>query len=136
MTRGGPRTRPVSRPEAAQFMGKAEEFLDTAQEALEEGRYNAAAGNAVHSGINAVDAILGILTGQRASGQDHAQAVQLISVVPGVGREASNHLRRILPLKTRAEYDPRPVSAADATRAVDQSHKLVGLARSVMSDRG
>jgi negative regulator of replication initiation len=55
--------------------------------------------------------------------------------VPDIGRDASNQLRRLLPLKTRAEYDPAPVSSTDAMRAVEQAEKLVALARRVLSDR-
>jgi HEPN domain-containing protein len=135
MTRGTPRTRPVSKPEAIQFMAKAEDFLATAEDALNEGRCSPAAGNAVHAGINAADAILGAVTGHRSAGQDHGQAVDLLHAVPIVGKDAANRLRRLLPLKTRAEYDPAPVSLADATRAVDLSRALVGIAREVVAAR-
>lgn len=117
------------------FMAKAEEFVATAEDALEEGRNSSAAGNAVHAGINAADAILGARTGQRAAGQDHGQVVELIVAVPGVGRNAANRLRRLLPLKSKAEYDPTPISASDARRAVEQAQALVVVARRVVAER-
>jgi HEPN domain-containing protein len=134
MTRGRARTRPVSKSETRQFIGKAEEFLETATAALAVSRFNAAAGNAIHAGINAVDAILGSRSGERASGQDHGQAVALVRAVPKVGKDAANLLGRLLPLKTKAEYDPAPVSATDAGQAVEQATRLVEIARSVVGD--
>jgi HEPN domain-containing protein len=85
MSRGGPRTRPVSGTEARLFLGKAEEFLATAKEALSEYRNSAATGNAVHAGINAADAMLGALTGHRGAGQDHNQVVELIKAYRMLG---------------------------------------------------
>jgi HEPN domain-containing protein len=135
MTRGKPRTRPVAPHQVIQFLHKAEEFLSTAQEALREGWHSPAAGNAVHSGINACDAILGARIGERSSGQDHDQAVELIATLPDIGRDASNRLKRLLSLKTKAEYDPAPVSAADAAQACERAVALVNLARTVVFDR-
>ncbi len=36
-------------------------------------------------------------------------------------REAAPQLRRLLPLKNRAEYDPEPIAQAEATAAVTAS---------------
>lgn len=133
MSRLSGRTRPVSKAEARLFAGKAEEFLAAAEYAASEGHNNAAAGNAVHAGISACDAILGSRTGVRSAGPDHSDVVPLIAALPDVGHEAAATLRRLLPLKTKAEYDPAPVSAADAIRAVQQASRLVALAREVLS---
>ena len=47
MTGRSSRTRPVTRAEVRGFLGKAEEWLETAKEAMQHQRYTAAAGNAI-----------------------------------------------------------------------------------------
>ena len=39
--------------------------------------------------------------------------------------QGARYLRQLLPLKTPAEYDPSPVSAAQARRAVEAAKRLV-----------
>jgi hypothetical protein len=135
MTKGKGRLRPVTLREAQQFAGKAEEYLQTAIDALDEDRFNAATGNAVHAGINASDAILGARTGQRAGGEDHKQAIPLLAALPVDGRQAANALGRLVPLKSKAEYDPEPVSRSNAELALRQATALVEIARSVIAAR-
>ena len=76
------RTKQTTAAQARQYLSKAEEFLLVAVESLEAGRHVAATGNAIHAAINAADAVSGIRTGQRAAGQDHAQALDLLKLVP------------------------------------------------------
>ncbi len=135
MTRGRPRTRPVTPHQALQFATKAEEFLRTAEQALAERWYSPAAGNAVHAGINACDAILGLRVGERAAGQDHDEVVRMVAALPQIGADAANRLRRLLSVKTRAEYDPTPVSATDATQACERARVLVELAQRIVAER-
>jgi HEPN domain-containing protein len=135
MTRGKPRTRPVAPHQVVQFLQKAEEFLHTAEEALTEGWNSPAAGNAVHAGINACDAILGARTGERSAGQDHDQAADLLEALPVIGRDAANRLRRLVSMKTKAEYDPAPISAKDAAQACERAKSLVELATRVVQER-
>lgn len=135
MSRGGPRTRPVSLGEARLVLGKAEEFLATAAEARTEERNSAATGNSVHAEINAANARLGALSGLRGAGQDHNQVVELIKALPPIGSAAANQLRRLVPLKTKAEYDPAPISAIQAAAAVRQAEELAATARQVIARR-
>jgi hypothetical protein len=135
MTRGKGRLRSVTLREAQQFAGQAEEYLQTAIDALRDGRFNAATGNAVHAGINAADAILGSRTGARAGGEDHRQAVPLLTSLPTDGRAAANALGRLVPLKSKAEYDPEPISQGTAELALRQATVLVEIARSTLASR-
>ena len=52
MTRRQGRRHPVSRPDVRQFVGKAEEWLETAEKALANGRFTAATGTAIRAGIS------------------------------------------------------------------------------------
>jgi hypothetical protein len=45
------------------------------------------------------------------------------------GAAVASALARLLPLKTRAEYDPEDVPDAAATRAVEQAQRCVVAAR-------
>jgi HEPN domain len=133
MSGGRARTRPVSKAEARQFMGQAEEYLETATMALDLELYNAAAGNAIHAGINAADVVLASRLGLRAAGQDHKQTLALLETVQPNGKEAERRLRRLLDNKTRIEYDPLPTSASDARQAVERAQQLVAMARAVLT---
>lgn len=135
MTKGKGRLRSVTLREAQQFAGQAEEYLQTAINALDDGRLNAATGNAVHAGINAADAILGSRTGVRAGGEDHKQAIPLLTSLPLDGRAAANALARLVPLKSKAEYDPEPISRGTAELALRQATVLVEIARSTVAAR-
>jgi len=50
--------------------------------------------------------------------------------------DARAYLRRLLPLKTRAQYDPVPVSAAAARAAVTAAERLVAISRAVLGQLG
>ena len=64
------------RNHARAFLRKAEEYLASAQDNLVAERYTAAAGDAIHAGISAKDAIVTALTGATRKGKDHAAAAK------------------------------------------------------------
>ena len=125
------RTRRVTSAQTRAYLGKAEEFLLAARESRDAGYALAATSLAVHAAINASDAICGVRTGQRAAGSDHAEAIELLTRAGREGKEAARILTRLIPLKNRAEYEPRDVPKATATRAVDQAEKVLQIARQV-----
>jgi hypothetical protein len=49
------------------------------------------------------------------------------------GRKASAQLRRLLPLKTRAEYDPAPVSDSESRRAVQAAQRMFTVVEQVVA---
>jgi hypothetical protein len=55
------------------FLKKAEEYPDSAQANLTAARYTVAAGDAIHAGICAKDAIVTELAGTTMNGKDHAE---------------------------------------------------------------
>ena len=111
------------------YAAKAEEYLEAAEDALESGRYNAATSAAIHAGINAADAITGALRGMRSSDADHSRAVDLLGASGKDGKDASKHLARLIPLKTKAEYDPGNVPRSKAETAVKSASRMVEIAR-------
>jgi HEPN domain-containing protein len=127
LPRAKPQSRPAGPAEAQAYLDKAQEFLRAARDSLELGNNTAAVGNAVHAGIAAADAISAIRTRTVWRGE-HAQAAGHLETIGEEGKQAARHLRRLLPMKTRAEYDPAPMRAADAKTAVQAAERIVALA--------
>lgn len=133
------KTRPASVVDASAFLSKANEFLTAAHDSLSHKNYVATTGNAVHAGIAAADAITAARAGQVWKGEHSQSAGYLKSTGGADGRRGAPHLERLIPLKNRAEYDPRPVSATDAKAAVKAASRLVevaDLAVAAVANRG
>lgn len=76
--RSGPNVTPLGVEDATRHLSKAQEYLRAAQGSLAAGDLDAAGGNAVLAGINAADAVSGVLQGNRWSGP-HEQAAAHVS---------------------------------------------------------
>lgn len=119
------------------YLDKAEEFLAAAGAELEAGRSIASTSLSIHAAINAADAVTGSRTGRRAAGQDHDEVRSLLRDAGKDGAELEKDLARLLPLKTKAEYEPEDVAASEAKRAVERASRCVAIARRVVpGDRG
>ena len=125
------RSRQVSLQQARAYLEKAEEYAEAANAELQAGRSIAAASLAVHAGINAADAVTGIRLGQRAAGQNHDAVLALLGQAGPDGAAIERDLLRLLPLKTKAEYDPDDVPRATAQKAVEWAQRCVVVARRV-----
>lgn len=123
------RTRPVSAAQVRSYAGKAQEFVDAAINELAAGRFIAACSLAVHAGINAADAVCGARIGQRAAGDDHGQVLVLLADAGPDGADVERELRRLLPLKAAAEYEPDDVAQSTATKAVERATRCVRIAQ-------
>jgi hypothetical protein len=88
---------------------------------------------AIHAAINAADAVCGVRLGERAAGPDHDQVLVLLKKAGKDGAEVEKDLRRLLPLKTKAEYDPDDIPLLTASRAVARGQKCVTVARRVVA---
>jgi hypothetical protein len=128
-----PRTKPVSAAQVRAYAAKAAEFAEAAASDLEAGRNIAATSLAIHAGINAADAVCGARLGQRAAGDDHDQVLTLLGQAGPDGAEIARDLRRLLPLKTTAEYDPDDIARAVAAKAVDRAERCSAVASRVAS---
>jgi hypothetical protein len=125
------RTKPVSSAQVRSYAGKAEEYAEAAASEIEAGRYIAATSLAIHAGINAADAVCGARLGERAAGEDHEQVLALLRNAGSDGTKIEKELRRLLALKTKAEYEPDDVAPAVATKAVERARRCVTVARAV-----
>jgi len=111
------------------FLKKAEEYLASAEANLAAKPYTPAAGDAIHAGISAKDAIVTALTGSTSKGKDHATAAKevrqtLAQRAPG----AEKALRELLSAKADVEYGTDVVTAAKAEPLVRRARTLVDLA--------
>jgi uncharacterized protein (UPF0332 family) len=129
------RTRPVTAAHVNAYINKAEEYLAAATNELNEGRSIAATSLAIHAAINASDAVTGVRLGRRAAGEDHDQVLVLLREAGKDGAEVERHLGRLLPLKTKAEYEPDDISKANAAKAVERAARCVAVARSIAPPR-
>lgn len=118
----------VTPSEADAHKDQAEEYLRAAHHSSSRGDFNAAAGTAVDAGINAADAVAGMNMGQRWKGA-HEQAADFAAKAGSEGKEVARELRRLLPLKTQAHYDPATVSETKARSAVVAAQRAVAVAR-------
>lgn len=84
----------------------------------------------VHAGIAAADAICCARLGQHSQGDDHQEAVALLSKAD---RTQAKHLKVLLDMKTRSGYSAVPTSQADQKRAGRAAAELV---RSARASRG
>lgn len=73
----------------------------------------------------------GARLGQRAAGDDQDQVLVLLRQAGPDGAEVERELRRLLPLKTKAEYDPDNIAPSVAAKAVKRALRCVAVARRV-----
>ena len=131
MPRGSGR-HPISRADAKAYLAKSRSWLAASQESLAAERWDVAAGSAATAGINACDAICGALLGHR-SGGGHDEAAALLATAGDDGRQAARQLAQLLRFKAPAQYDPAPLSAADARKAVDLAARLAERATAILA---
>lgn len=115
--------------QARAYVSKAEEYFSAATSELGADRRIAATSLAIHAGINAADAVTGMRLGQRAAGQDHDEALVLLRAAGPDGTAVAKDLARLLPMKTRAEYEPDDIPKSDASKAVERARRIVEVAR-------
>jgi hypothetical protein len=129
MSRTTGRTEDCNRPQAAVRLTHARAFLEVADLVSdvddELANDNVAAALAVLAGIAAADAACCVTLGQRSRGQDHRQAIQLVSQVGRDGQRLGRALKRLLDIKDGAHYGAVYVGAKEAKEAVRSARTLL-----------
>lgn len=77
------------RNHAKAFLTKAEEYLASAEDNLAASRFTPAAGDAIHAGTSAKDAIVTVLTGASTKGQDNGTAAKELKQALGQRAEGA-----------------------------------------------
>ncbi len=126
------RTVRVSEAEVRVFLDKAEQFMESARDAMAKGNWDAAAHNAVHCAISANDALLGSRHGLRPSGQNHKDAAALLAEKMGTeeARRNASRFLKIVNKKTLVQYEGRSVSEAEARAMMVDATRFFEWARS------
>lgn len=114
--------RNVSKPEARNYLDKAEEFLAEAKESMIRKRFTASAFNSIQSIINANDALTISLIGIRAS-RDHREAIKThTEVVRTTGDDCGRQiLIKALTLRSEVGYSGKAVSKSSAEKTLKDS---------------
>lgn len=123
------------RNHAKAFLQKAEEYVESAEDNLDLERYTPAAGDAIHAGISAKDAIVTSLSGATSKAKDHARAAKELSEALGTraeGKPAERALRELISAKGDVEYGVELITAAKAETLVRRARMLVDLAISIV----
>ena len=119
------RTRAVDQGEYVVYWNKAEEFYDTMQHAYKNRMWTSVGLNAVHCVISSCDALLVKSQGIRAAGDDHMQAIELLSRSPIDGIEKqTGTVRRIIAKKNVIVYENREFRESDASDIFKQAERF------------
>lgn len=124
-------TKMERRNHARRFLQKAQEYLDSAQDNLDLERATPAAGDAIHAGISAKDAIVAALTGETMKPKDHAKAAKELRRALGAHRDAAaaeKALRELIAMKGDVEYGATLITLAKAKPLVRRATALVEIA--------
>lgn len=117
------------------FLKKAEEYLASAEDNLAADRNPPAAGDAIHAGISAKDAIVTVLTGATRKSKDDAAAArelrQALGQRPGAAT-AETAMRMLSSAKGDVEYGVAVVTCRQAEPLVRRARSLVDLAVQVV----
>lgn len=123
------------RNHAKSFLKKSVEYLESAEANLIAERYTPAAGDAIHAGISAKDAIVTALTGSTGKSKDHAVAAKELRQVLAKRSEAAaaeRALRELVAAKGDVEYGTNVVTATRAEPLVRRARTLVELAIAIV----
>lgn len=129
-------TRPVNSEHFRNYIKKAEECLNSAQDSFEKSHWNSAVISAVHSGICAADAITVFFKGERCSGERHSEVLTLFKEIDSLQAfdlsKRRNQLTLLLDHKNRAEYEEYLMSAADAESTLKAAERFLTWVKQVV----
>ena len=135
MTERSRRSQVCGRPEARTRLQHARAFVEAAELVLDvddDASLNVSASLSVLAGIAAADAACCAVLGRRARGQDHREAISMLTRVAGVGSDMGKDLARLLDMKDNAQYGVLYVSETKARQAVKWALRLVSAAEKVI----
>ncbi len=120
---------------ARRYLTKAQEYVASAQDNLDLERATPAAGDAIHAGISAKDAIVTMLTGATSKAKDHAKSAQELRTALGTRPEAATAekaLRELITNKGDVEYGTTLITLAKSEPLVRRAQTLVDLATRIV----
>lgn len=124
--------KPVDRSLCYNYLKKAEEFYQTMKEALNNKRWNAAASNAIHTGISSTDSVAVFIKGIRSSSERHDDVERILRDLNLDNREMNDKLIQIkglLSIKNSVEYEEKLVNESVALSASKNAERLLRWAK-------
>lgn len=110
---------------ARAFLTAADLIVDLGPDAGIEQSSNLIGSLAVLAGIAAADAMCGHALGERAGGENHADAVALLRRGSAVGDKSAAQLKRLLDAKTTTQYSPILIGDGKAAQLLEVARRLV-----------
>ena len=125
------RTRPVAKHKAADYLSRSKELSNAMHHCLSTKEYNSAMVNAIHCAISATDAVCVHFLGLRPAGESHMEALAILSTIEGEDvKNACRQLKRLLEVKSAAEYGEYLFNESDAGNAVRDAERVLSFAKS------
>lgn len=124
---------------ATAYLRKAEEYLESAEDNFDLERFTPAAGDAIHAGICAKDAMVTMLTGATGKHKDHALAAAELRRALGERASAARAeqcLRQLLGAKPEVEYGTALMTSPKSEPLVRRARTLVEMAVDVVRAGG
>ncbi len=107
------------------YVRKADECFESMNDAYAKSHWNAAVIAAVHCGINSADALSVKFLGVRHRGMRHEGVARILNEIKLDDIQKKNRqLLNLLRLKSRAEYEPRLISQAEADEALRDAERF------------
>ncbi len=123
----------VSPGKAAGYLTKAENSLRMAKIGIDQQAYDNAMMSAIHSAINALDALTTSYLNKRASGS-HTDVLGLIKTIfpPKEYNDVKKQFTSLIGKKNEAEYQPDLMSQKDAQNAVRCAERILAKVKDQM----
>lgn len=117
-------TRELDKRKYGGYITKAENSLRISKIALKEA-YDAAVMNAIHSAINALDALTTYFLGKRASGS-HTDSLLLTKAILTTQEQGDieKQYKSLISLKNASEYQPDMMSPKDAENSIKLAERI------------
>lgn len=123
-------TRDVDPKKASGYITKATSSLEMAKLALQKEAYDSAVMNAVHSSINALDALTTYFLGKRASGS-HTDVLLLTKGIFSAQEQSDveKQYKSLIGLKNTSEYQPDLMSRKQAEGSIRSAERILAKVR-------
>ena len=124
----------IRKSESAKFLNQADEFMQSADDNMDAGRYNAATFSAVQAMINANDAFTVFFLEKRASA-DHRECLKLHTDAAGIIQDTSQkkRLKDGVNLRSQAGYTGEWVSKSEAEKALRHAAQFLAWVKKKIS---
>lgn len=127
------KTRTVDKNQYRAFLAKARDFASMMDMSLEEGKWNSAGLQAVHTVISASDAVIVYYGGVRSIELDHREVVGLLHDIIGESAStAGRHVSMVIAKKNLVEYEGRLITQSEARDMVDHARRFLNWVNEMM----